>query len=477
MASLRPSCVKQLKTCELTNAVLFALGGNSEIFTQNDRAQSAIPISSLHASSAMRYLRSLCTVRNIMLKTAETLRETRSIELKKFTDILHFPNYVIDIFKEQGCTILDVTGSLYLRVNRLQREIEVVAPYILKYAPKEERHPELLLSLFHMQAFASDADFYAEAAEFTKNRKTYPYYVYLNNHHGAIHSDCLDSDFLLMFQLYKTLEGEHLDSSLYKRTDNILRAEEYSNLAYFNDTLEFLKSVFSDPNFYNVALIDTQNIKPYLILQFLDWLDREYTNALSEVVLFVDGREGFQWNTAETMVSFPIKRIDVPRIVEGKSAVDSALIGYAVDKHYKYRVDNFFIFSSDCDFLPLADTLSSASFVFCGLSGSTSRKSIEYTRERDNAKFILLDNFVEHIQSSGDNRNHLVDSLVCRLNQKRLNVSNLVGEVSEICVSMGSRSEDVVAISMLNQAFASFHTRITEDGCLEFKLPWEHWER
>lgn len=69
-----------------------------------------------------------------------------------------------------------------------------------------------------------------------------------------------------------------------------------------------------------------------------------------------------------------------------------------------------------------------------------------------------------------------VDEVIACLNKEKLNISALLEPVRSICNSLGKRSDDVIAVSLLNQAFSSCHVRVTDNGCLEFKPPWEHWD-
>lgn len=460
--------------CDLVNVVGFALGVEMQYLRSGRRTATAFPAVVLHGDRKLCRLRALCTIQSILLKTFPRMRTTPSVELKPFSTLLHFPEFVREELTASSDTVLTSTGSLTYRFNLLRSEIVDSVQAIQKYIPAKEPHPEWILSLFEPPAILSEADLTALSQQFLSNISAYPYRVYINCHPSP---SMLDSDYYLMFAVYKEHNRQLEDMQLYKGLPpSKAPKEDYGTISGTNDALEFLKASLSDEGERRLALVDTQNMTASDVYEFLEWIRQEYPTAFQAVVLFVDGHEAYNWNIAESMIRFPVRRVTADRVLDGKSMVDTILVATAIQTFYAHGVDSLYIISGDSDFLPLADILPDVKLCFCGKAGSTSRRAIEFTKQRSNAKFIVVDELLFRLKSiTNGYRNDLVDELVQKLNRKELDVSGLVEQVKAVCNDLGRRDDNIIAVSMLNHAFSSFHLRVTEDGHLEFKLPWERW--
>ena len=458
--------------------MLYVLGVHDSILREPPYCNSLFTPMTLKADIQLRELRALCCLRTILFKTGSQLLNIPSFQFKPVDSLIHTPAFVLAGLKDIPSNPMRVKGAFYKRINLIQQLIDERIPALYPHFPEGEKHPDYVTALLKAPKFESDEEVRSFMEDFVRSYSLYPYRIWMNNPEHKVLDDLFVDDYHLLFLCYKTfglpnaLKG--FKSRLYKKnalTPTIPQSTESASSAF-----EYLKAVLSEEDAYNVALIDSQNLKPAVVIQFFTWLATEYAESFEKVYLLVDGKENWKWDTMETLVDLPVTRITVPRVIEGKSAVDPVLFGMTLKEYYEYSVNNFFILSSDCDFLPLADLMPKAKFCFCGMSGSTSQHSKEYARSRSNAHYLILDDLLEYVNEVDNGRNTAIDRMVDALNDKRLDVSDLISKVSEICRTSGERSEQVVSISMLNQAFASFHVRVTKDGCLEFKLPWSHWD-
>lgn len=459
---------------DLSNVMMFALGVEMRYIRTDYRSTVTVTAETMLMDPDLCHLRAFCIVRSIAIKRFQAMCREYEFERKSFAALLHFPDFVTRTLIGAKSDILTMTGPLPQRFEVLDQSIDSLTKAVRKYIPVEEEHPEYLLSMFESPRCYTYEGLDTWRRDFTRVVDNYAFRVW---YHGGYSSVVFNSDFVMMFEVYKGQGKQLPNPALYKNVRRTIRAKaNYDTLEGSSAALEFLKASLAEVDERRIALVDTQNMKASTVYDFFRWVQGEFPQAFEEVILFVDGREYWNWNIAETVIDMPVTRVNSKRILDGKSTVDTTLTAYAVQLYYEAAPDVFYVFSGDCDFIPLTDILPDAKFCFCGMSGATSSRSLEAIKHRGNTEFIILDELLGCIKARTGGRSMAVDEVIACLNKEKLNISALLEPVRSICNSLGKRSDDVIAVSLLNQAFSSCHVRVTDNGCLEFKPPWEHWD-
>ena len=458
---------------DLSNAVAFAAGVDAKFFYMAQRKSAAVDLSHLLNDKDMQILRSLCSMRSIIMKNYTRITNIPDAEGTPLDILLHFPGFIESNLPIGYQNLLKMTGPLEQRVRLINEEITKGVFTLHRYIPCEEPHADWILSLFDFPEYESDEQLKSICADFCKRRAYYPWRVYINCQPSIT---MFNSDYFLMFQVYKKFDALLPDRSLYK----VVRSAQFAKASY--DTVpgsgkafEFLKAAFSEHDTHSVFFVDTQNMNANVVYEFLAWLETEYPDFSGDIYLYVDGRENWMWNMAEVRCKIPIHRINSPRVLLGKSSVDTMMASSVVKVFYEENPDYIFVFSSDCDFLPLCQVLPEATFCFCGISGSISQKSIANLETCKNAFYIVIVEFLGCMKAYGKGRNAFTDELAYLLNKKRINAASIIEQVRPVCQYLGRRNDDVITVSLLNQVFSTLDLRVSEDGCLDFKPPWEHW--
>lgn len=472
--------VKGAKTLEyvnsydLSNVVMFALGVETKYIRSPQRASATVTLDTMLMDSDLCHLRALCIVRTIALKRFKALCEVEGHLKKSFSDLLHFPEFVTRTLQKHNSDVLTMTGPLPERMKLISKGINYLTSAVKRYIPMEEENPDYLLSIFDGLDYGGYDGLEYWYEYFVPKSSEYAYRVWYS---GGYDTSVFNSDFTMMFSVYKHFRKTLPNPALYKSVRRKPSAKAtYDTIQGSSAVLEFLKSSLAEQDDRRVALIDTQNMRAATVYEFFRWVQDEFPQAFEEIVLFVDGREYWNWNIAETILDTPVVRVKSERILDGKSTVDTTLTAYAVQLYYEMAPDAIYVFSGDCDFIPLTDILPDTQFCFCGMSGGVSNKSLQAIKNKNNAKYIVLDELLGCIKAKQGGRTDTVDEVMTRLNQEKLDISPLLEPVRSICNSLGKRSDNIIAVSLLNQAFSSCHVRVTVDGCLEFKPPWEHWD-
>lgn len=447
--------------------IAFALGADRRQFQKDSvEGYSLLSFSVLTHDDHITRLRALCTVRNIIMKTYSTI----AVEdyQKALSAILHFPMFVLDRLSNDSTHILELTGNtVFERVLQINNLIEEELDYLRGYLPV--CNWEWVQGIFSMSHIKTSEAFLNLCTLFSKDIMSYPYRVWVNV--KVLTPRMLKSDYYFWWTLHRE-HGEQLtDIASYKITS--AQTQEFQDTLVsrsYKNNLMFLKSHLGEVDAHRVAFLDTQNMKPDVVYSFFVWCSREYSEAFSQVILFSDGTENWRWGSAEQEIPFKVKRISASRVLDDKSTMDTFLIAQVMKYYYEYGCDDFFIFSGDCDFLPLVEALPSAQFCFCSLSDCTSYKASVYARNK-NTRYIFLKEFLQDVRIvSGDvNDSDIFCYLVDSINNACISLQGLMQAADNSLYSLGCNVNNSILRSLLNEIFSSYIVKVTDEGFLHFE--------
>ena len=186
---------------------------------------------------------------------------------------------------------------------------------------------------------ASD-QYYAE-------RNNYPYQVYLNwifFKSGNI----LYNDKKFVSLLYQWHEDEFTD---FTRVSNV-------DLSVRNSILQFLEESEN-----TVIVVDCENSDPYDLCAALNNLEDALRDKISKIMLFDDVHTSSAWQVLSEHTDIPIERIEVKRLKDNKSLVDTSLTVGVCREFYTNHVDSFVLAASDSDYWSLISTLPEARYL------------------------------------------------------------------------------------------------------------------
>ena len=328
------------------------------------RSKYPLEFDKFYADKDLRRLRALCIVRTILLKNVVRIKNTPNAENIPLCALLKFPHFALSVLSDQDGNCLRVQSSMIEHFRNLHSEISRSIPAIYKYIYSGEPNPLWVGSLFNLPEFSCMIELEDFYHEFYRNINLYPYKIYIN---CMPNPKLLYNDFYLVFELYKKFKVELPE--FYRGT---LQIENQTDTAcrYETDALRFLKCSLNKKCSYRVAIIDMQNMIAGNVFTFFKWVYKENPDAFAKVIFIGDGSEPTFWSFAEKVVRFPLDFVTCERVLERKSTVDTLVVAHAVKEFYEFSAEELYIFSGDCDFLPLTDVLPSVRFCFCSTSSA-----------------------------------------------------------------------------------------------------------
>lgn len=257
---------------------------------------------------------------------------------------------------------------------------------------------DYIKSLFLMPNGTKPEGLKAAYFEYNQNRNKYPYQCYMN-WPGSANGNILYSDEKFVRLLYEAHEDAFTDLSLAKDVGDIV----LDNIASF---IESSKRA--------IVVVDCENSDPIKLAAALSSLSKTGLAKIQKVLLFDSDYTTTGWQVLSEVASFPVERINVPRLNERKSQVDMTLAVTACKEVYTNAVDSVVLVSSDSDYWALIKTLADVHFLVmvekekCGqdIKRALDERSIHYCYLDDfytGASYAIKTTaLVKHIQARLD---------------------------------------------------------------------------
>lgn len=176
----------------------------------------------------------------------------------------------------------------------------------------------------------------------------YPYQTYINWVFFQNDGNILYNDKKFVTLLYRWHEDDFSDLNKVSNVDNTVKNNIYDFLSESRDT---------------VIVVDCENSDPYDLCATLNDLEDYLRDKISKIMLFDDVHTSSAWKVLQEHTDIPIERIEVARLKEDKSLVDTHLTANVVREFYANHVDSFVIVASDSDYWSVISTLKEARFL------------------------------------------------------------------------------------------------------------------
>jgi uncharacterized LabA/DUF88 family protein len=355
----------------LVSLVGYLVGVRREMFDRDTLIASVFD--ELHQKPQARIVRSLCILRNALMKRYDDISyklQYELLNLDRMPDIID--SEVIQYLNGQGVKVVKANckASAYIpEINRLIADhiqaCQSLFPLWVKW--------QYIRSMFLMPGSGKDASIAEARRTFSTNINSYPFHCYINwpnlNNGNILHHD---SKFVTL--LYEA-NGDHFDD-LGKVRDIGQNAR--------NALAQFIGS-------HNriAIVVDCENSDPYKLCAALRNIQHALPTELGriqKIILYDDVHTVDAWNILSDYVNIPIEHELIERVNNYKSLVDIRMTAGTCKEHYKNGIDGFLLVSSDSDFwglissLPTADFLVLVEYDKCGdsLRGALDQAGIFY---------------------------------------------------------------------------------------------------
>ena len=126
-----------------------------------------------------------------------------------------------------------------------------------------------------------------------------------------------------------------------------------------------------------ILYVDCENVDPYAFAATLKGLNEKSLLKVKEIKLYDDVNASTAWDYVGEITNIPLDHIEVPRVLENKSLVDTYISTDVVREYYDNDIESAILVSSDSDFCALFERFDKASYYVLNEYKKTSTKTIE----------------------------------------------------------------------------------------------------
>ena len=381
----------------------YLIGVKEEIFT---REYKTSVFQSLESKPEAKVMRSLCTIRNALIRHYGSI--VTKFRSEAFCNLDKLPEYInpeiITYLQSQGISIIKTNPKpmqYVIAINRLINDrINTLKPLFPMWVEFD-----YIKKLFQMPKGGNEKEISKVITDFHESMNSYPYHCYINwpIHDPAAYSDnpedngnqttgnILQNDRRFLVLLYSV---NHNTFSEFRFISDISTSTQNDLEAFLSDCQKI------------VLAVDCENSDPYKLCAVLGGLreaafrsgDKEAISKLQKIILVDDVHTVDAWDILKNYVSVPIEHIQTERVNDHKSLVDVQLTAAVVREHYAGEVDGFLLASSDSDFWGLIKSLPSAKFMVL-LEKDKYGQALLDTLELNGIPHCLMDHFAGNTDS------------------------------------------------------------------------------
>lgn len=336
-------------TYTIVSTVAFLLGVPERIF-QNEYTPPRYEIyKKLEVNKPARIIRNLCILRTKIQQNFKKINHAMKYEYRTMLTMPELIPYKaieelskdgIDIQTKRSYQLADYIVDINRNISDKINNCKDLFPMWLNW--------EYLKDLFLMPDGFTQAGTKAAADLYYANKQSYPYQVYMNwqpkDEGNVFYTD----------KRFVTL--------LYEWNGD--RFTDFSKVSDAKDSTKGGIYDFLYDSVNTVVMVDCENSDPYRLCATLENLDSECMHKISKVVLYDDIHASSAWKLLSSYIDIPVERIEIERVMDHKSLVDTRLVAGTCTECYKNHVDSFIIVSSDSDFSSLLPALPEARFIF-----------------------------------------------------------------------------------------------------------------
>lgn len=335
-------------TYTLVSTIAFLVGVPQHTF-ENEHEPPQIEV-----YDKLKYNKNACIIRNLCMLRTAIIRNFKKINHEMFHNyrlltsldeyipmscLTELSNYGIHILKRNtrlAQYIVDINKYISDRINNCKN----LFPLWLNWS--------YVRDIFIMPNGLKEDGTKAASDLYYAEKTNYPYQVYLNWVFFQNDGNILFNDKKFASLLYKWHEDEFTDFNRVSNVDHSVK----------NNIFHFLEESVN-----TVIVVDCENSDPYDLCATLNNLEDELRDKINKIMLFDDVHTSTAWQVLTEHTDIPIERIEVRRLKDEKSLVDTHLTVGVCREFYANHVDSFVLVASDSDYWSLISTLPEARYL------------------------------------------------------------------------------------------------------------------
>lgn len=336
-------------------------------------------LESLRNNESATIIRHLCILRTQFFQQYKAINSAKR-NLQPVEDTVEGIGESIEYLRQKGIEILNAS----IKNNNASTDIAYINQFIQDNIDAAlEIFPDWIKVKYIRQLFLIPKGYAGKSGENLKNnyakvidavntakdlywsQKTkYPYQMYLNWPRKFT-----DKDGYILFNDLKFLR------LLYAEFNDKFTARKYVVDARKSDKNAI--EVFVENAANIIIYVDCENVDPYAFAATLVGLNEKSLLKVKEIKLYDDVNASTAWDYIGDVTNIPLDHIEVPRVLENKSLVDT-YIGIDVVREYcDNDIESAILVSSDSDFCALYERFDKVSYYVLNEYKKTSTKTIE----------------------------------------------------------------------------------------------------
>ncbi len=332
----------------LISTIGFLIGVPEQVF-KNEHEPPQIEI-----YDQLKYNKNACILRNLCMLRTAIIRNFKKINYELYHNyrlLTSLDEYIpmscltelsacgIHITKKNTRLvqyIIDINKNICDRINNCKN----LFPIWLKW--------DYVRDIFIMPNGMKEDGTKAASDLYYAEKNKYPYQVYLNWVFFPGDGNILFNDKKFTSLLYKWHEDEFTDFSRVSNVDHSVK----------NNIFHFLEQSCN-----TVIVVDCENSDPYDLCAALNNLEDALRDKISKIILFDDVHTSTAWQVLAEHTEIPVERMEVKRLKDSKSLVDTYLTAHVCREFYGNQVDSFVLAASDSDYWSLISALPEARYL------------------------------------------------------------------------------------------------------------------
>lgn len=338
-------------TYELISSVAFLIGVPERTFKNEHEPPLFDCYQLLIKNKNARIIRNLCILRTAIIRNFKKISCALLQEYKTLSSLTNLiPTDCLAQLNQDGVHFPEQTERLTQYITDINRMVsdrinncKSLFPLWLNW--------EYLRDIFLMPNGTKEESIKAASIAYYANMSNYPYQVYINwefypssDNIGNI----LYNDKKFVSLLYRCHKDTFTDLSKVSNVDTSVKNSIYR-------FLEGSQTV--------VIVVDCENSDPYDLCATLNNLEDALLHKISKIILYDDIHTSSAWKILDSHTGIRVERVEVTRLKDNKSLVDTRLTAGVCREFYENHVDSFIIVASDSDYWGLFSTISQARFL------------------------------------------------------------------------------------------------------------------
>lgn len=382
---------------QIVSITAYLIGVSEDMFSREFKTSV---YTSLEQKPEAKIIRSLCTIRNALIRhngaIGSRLRNDVTVNLDKLPE--YIDPAIFAYLASQSINIIKTNpkvNNYIIAVNSLINEripaCKSLYPIWVEWS--------FIRKLFQMPKGGNEKEIIKLIEDYHSSMNSYPYHCYINwaihdpraysedpeNNENSTTGNVLLNDRRFLILLYY-INGTHFDQ--FRFINDI-----------GDDVKNDLRSFLVSANRIVLA-VDCENSDPYKLCAVLGGLreaalrsdEPDSFSKIQKIILFDDVHTVDTWGILKNYVSVPIEHIETERVNDHKSLVDIQMTAGVAREHYANNVDSVLLASSDSDFWGLIKSIPTANFMVL-LEKEKYGKCLIDTLDLNGVGYCIMDDF------------------------------------------------------------------------------------